>query len=114
MKEIKRDQIERVVTRMGKNGGTAGEITTASGINPGTVSGQLSILHSRGRLARLEGRRDGKAIYVAPQFVGGRATVGRVPSATPEPVVAAPVAGESDDYLRGWRDCAREFLGAGR
>jgi len=40
----------------------------------GSISGPLSNLHAVGRIARLEGRRDGCHPYVLPQYVHGRRT----------------------------------------
>lgn len=58
----------------GRDGATYREVGARFNWHHGQSSGVLSVLHMDGRIARLAMRRGKCAVYVLPQFVGGRDT----------------------------------------
>jgi hypothetical protein len=52
---------------------TWSELSEITNWHHGTSSGALSVLNKAGRLVRLKERRKRSSIYVAPEFVNGRA-----------------------------------------
>lgn len=60
--------------RVGARGVTVVDMRNQTSLHHGVLSGALSVLHQKGRLARLTERRDRCLIYVLPEFVNGRET----------------------------------------
>jgi hypothetical protein len=56
------------------NGITVKEVRDITGWHHGQASSALSVLHKEGKIARLTARRDRCAVYVLPEYVGGRET----------------------------------------
>jgi hypothetical protein len=53
---------------------TVKEIRESADLHHGQASSALSLLHKSGRIERLTERRNGCAVYVLPEYVGGRET----------------------------------------
>lgn len=70
----------------------------ATGWHHGTASGVLSNLHAGGRIHRLSVQRDGRKVYVLPEFVGGRRTENYGRRDIPEGQVQCPHCGKPFVY----------------
>jgi hypothetical protein len=64
------EQVLKLVTDHGENGATTGELEYITRAGHGAISGALTRLHRSGNIVRLQRRRNGKQVYVAPQFAG--------------------------------------------
>lgn len=64
----------RALDRAGERGLTWRELADLLSLHHGQASGSLSNLHTTGRIARLEARRNRCKIYVLPEHVAGRVT----------------------------------------
>lgn len=96
-----------VLGYLGLNRGTGAtwrEVADRLGWHHGQASGALSVLHKAGLVARLTERRGRCAVYVLPEWVGGRevAAQGRRQKPPPEPDAAlAATVSWFDRYVEG-------------
>ncbi len=72
---------------------TFSDLMEATGRHHGTASGVLSNLHAGNRIHRLSVEREGRKVYVLPEFVGGRRTEAYGRRDTPEGVIRCPHCG---------------------
>ena len=68
------DRAISILNRKKSIGLTSGEFGELEGVHHGTASGTMTNLHQGGKVVRLTTTRDGRKIYVLPQWTKGRAT----------------------------------------
>lgn len=79
---------------------TFGDLMEATGWHHGTASGVLSNLHAGDRIHRLSVQREGRKVYVLPEYVGGRRTENYGRRDIPEGQIKCPHCGGAFVYQR--------------
>lgn len=98
----KREQTMTAVNGKGEAGLTVTELIALTGWHHGSASAALSTLHRSGAVARLNEKRDGHAVYVAPLLVGDR------PVKKPESHQQSMVDRMAEHLRRQHRDCKHD------
>lgn len=83
------------------HGLTFGDLMEATGWHHGTASGVLSNLHAGDKIHRLSVTREGRKVYVLPEYVGGRRTENYGRRDVPEGQIRCPHCGGHFVYQKG-------------